>query len=1022
MIKSKGQTWLVSLCISFFFAVAAVCIGNGLRGERKAFADVGPYNTAQSVSASGANVTAGSDQSGSVTHKGLLIEPERTTGSYSGTLNAILPANSKIEFTFPGTAANADGQSKQLDFTFRFTSVATEEWFEIYTVMINNNWWNSMMVRDMEGHTRTTWKWGGGWFETARDDGFMYPQYGGSSLTAGYFNTTYTDGVFSIDVLSSEKNVTLAKFDCDAYASIDNPNLVCGLKKIDFSQGYTVSFSSNSSNGVATAPLLIEKINDQSFETAVWESEPDWYTAYAEIPIISISDEIISEYTSDEPLKVPSATYVYPLKETSAAAVAKIEIQKDGGEWQTVSAGEIISAAGNYVLRYTAVEGGSAVRNTTEKSFVVYRDYFDLADTVTLSGANVTASADKSGNVGHKGILIEPLKPMLSYGGEINGVFSGNAKLDFNFPGTKNDNGSARQIDFTFRFTDVNDSSNFFDVIVFNDGWSGWFNAMAVRDKYGHIRTTRYNDGKIFDKATSSDEDAALNNLPYYGGSDELSGYIDLQWNGEVLEIYALNASGVRYCLAKFDSSSYTDIDADNGVYGLQKIAFADGYKISFVSQSKNSEKTAPLLLEKINDIPLTDKFLAPEYMTYDSMEYIGGGDRVEITATRNAVADEDLGAGALFRYTVALGTLTLKGEKNVYPEGLDLAQIGENTFTYLFLDQSVNQAVVTLDTPPFIALNGIADEVGYRKGGQNASEYQILKSDVTAVDLLDGSVGADKISIYLKVPGAVEFIEISEGSFFPESLGVYEVKYVAYDNAGLSSEIVRKIRVIDGEVPAITINGTLPEEVLVGSSLILPSATATDGGQSVQDIKVNVYLGQKLIEAVNGKIVFEEAGIYRIVYMAVDTDGNESKTEYFINVKADNEKPVLPQVGLPDKIKLGTEISIPVVNADDNADGRVNVSVKVFYGIEEIEISSGKFTPDKEGVYTVVYTAKDNAGNTGESIYEITVLKNIIESGPTSTAGSVNVTAIILVCFGAAAVVVVGLVVAIVIKKRRNK
>ncbi|MGM9666148.1 MAG: hypothetical protein ACI3XX_06385, partial [Eubacteriales bacterium] len=530
-MKTKKRLVLPVAMLLALLMVAAALSGLGVfLGNGTVYAADATFDTVKAVSVSGATVTAGSDQSGSVTHKGLLISPETSTGEYSGRINALLPVKSTIQFSFPGTLlTDGSHNARQLDFTFRFTSVSNpDEWFEVYFFNVGwNGWYNKAAVRDSDGNLRTADQYGKYYgADNLTGENPHYPYYGSNDNASGMIATSVdSSGVLAIVVpmKAGEEvwNCVLAKFDSDEYTEVDNDNGICGLKKIDFSAGYTVSFSAKSKNEEATAPLLIEKINDQSFETATFEAEPSWYTDYADIPQISISGTVEKEYTTEDPLVIPSATFTYPIRGTETFDVAKIELQKDGGEWTTVSAGDTVSAAGNYTLRYTAVDGGVSSSNTVEKTFVVYGEYFDISDVVDVTGGTVTAGADKSGSVSHKGVLVSPSTSTGEYSGIIKALFKGNSKIDFNFAGTKKSNGASSPIDFTFRFTDVNDPDNYFDIIFFNDGWSGWYTAMAVRDKDGNIRTTRYSGDTltIFDATTSNDDDDSLNNLPYSGGS-----------------------------------------------------------------------------------------------------------------------------------------------------------------------------------------------------------------------------------------------------------------------------------------------------------------------------------------------------------------------------------------------------------------------------------------------------------------------------------------------------------------------
>lgn len=69
---------------------------------------------------------------------------------------------------------------------------------------------------------------------------------------------------------------------------------------------------------------------------------------------------------------------------------------------------------------------------------------------------------------------------------------------------------------------------------------------------------------------------------------------------------------------------------------------------------------------------------------------------------------------------------------------------------------------------------------------------------------------------------------------------------------------------------------------------------------------------------------------------------------------------------------KVGTGYPIPNATASDDYSGDVSVSTAVYYNYASenavnIRIADGCFTPDRAGSYTIVYTAKDGAGNVAE-------------------------------------------------------
>lgn len=103
-------------------------------------------------------------------------------------------------------------------------------------------------------------------------------------------------------------------------------------------------------------------------------------------------------------------------------------------------------------------------------------------------------------------------------------------------------------------------------------------------------------------------------------------------------------------------------------------------------------------------------------------------------------------------------------------------------------------------------------------------------------------------------------------------------------------------------------------------------------------------------------------------------------------NVYVDGDKPVInvdfgeyEKENLPNAI-LGKPYNIFPATAIDARDGEVPVKTNVYYnygstGRINVGISDGKFIPEKNRKYTIVYTATDNLGNVAKEILNVDVL-----------------------------------------------
>ena len=279
-----------------------------------------------------------------------------------------------------------------------------------------------------------------------------------------------------------------------------------------------------------------------------------------------------------------------------------------------------------------------------------------------------------------------------------------------------------------------------------------------------------------------------------------------------------------------------------------------------------------------------------------------------------------------------------------------------------------------------------VEDTLNFRLGGPNASSLTLRYADVTATDLVDGKEGVT-IKIYVQSPSSADFTEVADGSAFePTEIGEYTIKYVAIDKDNIASDgTLRTIIVIDGKVPVITVED-IADTALIKSSITVPTATATDGGDenvpldvtfnAIYKVNATDVTGEELNVAQGGKLTFDRAGTYVIVYYAIDADSNEIDKTFTVTVLPDTDRPVLTVEGGLDDVTAtkGEEVTVRAASATDEVDGNVNVTVKVAFGVTEIAVTDGKFVAENEGVYTVTYTATDEAGNTIEKSYSITV------------------------------------------------
>lgn len=199
-------------------------------------------------------------------------------------------------------------------------------------------------------------------------------------------------------------------------------------------------------------------------------------------------------------------------------------------------------------------------------------------------------------------------------------TFKNDTTLKFTFPETLDPNNKWWGGDFTVRVTDVRDESNYFDVVYFESkaikdennptGYSNCATGIVVEYK-GLVRSLNNAQNGIETTRSSSVLLCAPTFLSNYGGgngseaSRKRVGELAFVWDeNDVLSISNnhLTINKLR-TVAKFDG---TDAVSGTTAFGLPKLSFKDGYKISFLSnfdkEDVNDHATDVCLKEIITD------------------------------------------------------------------------------------------------------------------------------------------------------------------------------------------------------------------------------------------------------------------------------------------------------------------------------------------------------------------------------------------------------------------------------------
>lgn len=321
-------------------------------------------------------------------------------------------------------------------------------------------------------------------------------------------------------------------------------------------------------------------------------------------------------------------------------------------------------------------------------------------------------------------------------------------------------------------------------------------------------------------------------------------------------------------------------------------------------------------------------------------------------------------------------------------------------------------------DVAPTVALN----DLEYYTIVDKRANFSISAADVIAEDQAWGLLGAQYINIFVKAPQATEYVPL-QSFVFDGVTGEYFVRYEVTDGSGNTAQISRVVKYMPTR-PVLTVNGEVPQTGYVGVALTLPTATAVSGDTPL-NVTVSLVRNGQSVALTNNAFVPQTAGEYFLSYAVTDDNGLTAQQSFTVQVYADAAAPVITVdttgITLDDDgvlvLELGATLVPPTATAIDSVSGSLTVSVEVRKGTQTI--ATGETVLSEAGVYTVVYTAIDGAGNMATAVLEVLVKPEPqpqppIQPEEKGCGGTVT--------FGALIGLTTALGAAMYLKKRKNK
>ena len=302
------------------------------------------------------------------------------------------------------------------------------------------------------------------------------------------------------------------------------------------------------------------------------------------------------------------------------------------------------------------------------------------------------------------------------------------------------------------------------------------------------------------------------------------------------------------------------------------------------------------------------------------------------ITLNENEVVEVEI--GSVYNELGATAIDNVDGDitgEIVIVENVNTSVIGNYQITYNVVDSSGNNAVEVIRTVrvvdteiPVITLNG--NEVEEISHGEAYHELGAI-----AIDNVDGDLTGEIVV---------------KGNVNTSIIGNYQITYNVEDNAGNKAvEVTRTVRVVDTEIPVITLNGNEVEEISHGEVYHELGATAIDNVDG--DITGEIVI----VENVNTSVI----GNYQITYNVVDSSGNNA-VEVTRTVRVvDTEIPVITLNGNEvEEISHGEAYHELGATAIDNVDGDITGEIVIVENVNTSVI----------GNYQITYNVVDSSGN----------------------------------------------------------
>ena len=970
-MKIKKITKKISIAVLSF--VTCVCSFAGLGSISVNAAETVAISPTALVSLNEKTATATAQSAiySESTVKGVGLSSEQP---YSGQFAMTFGANEAFDlrYRFPNQYTTDSGHTTtaggDLKGNFKFTIADAVEPERQFVIEISSN--GSTCI-EYNGYYATTW--------TRTDLPSSQVNYGGYACGSGpkYNNadeTTICNSIFlewEGDILTvyacnsakSQGKQLIAQFNDIAYDT--SVKYAYGLPKINFPNGYTVSFSSNYEAGLDTdgdgmvddygTDVIFTSLNGVELGIESLNSIQNKQEIYAE-----------GEYVENE----------QPCIATKIGETAEFYLRSNYtyGDWNFNALDKKIDTlpsqmkAGKtfYTVTYNELSLTKTYLHTVKKAFEE-SDLVSVGEEASLSSVLPYAGAKE------KGILISSQN---AYTGALKGSFEGDLDLLYRFPnqyaadsGTATTAGGDKNGNFTFTIADVEEPDNIKKqfTLSFTANWAN------VQVGYNGKYVSTKNNG-----APAQFIDGYGNvcfNEPKYNNADETTAYnrLKLVWEGDVLCVYCSNSVKKlsEQLVAKFDGT--TAISTESGAYawGLPKLFFENGYTVSFSSNYEAGLDTdgdtvsddygTDVLFIAMNGVNLNEE--AVETETIVDIAYEGRYQKYSGLKTDIYVKKGEELTGFSQIYQVVTNGQTSFLDKKVF--NVDLSSVDVNTIG--------NYTVTaTIDAYPETYMPLTETFVFH------VEDYTLVNLELNGGFYGEEYYYTDNILPDLPVP-IREYFDFD--GWYTDSAFKNKVETIS---RGFTGTLYAKW--IDLYPPVITLRSGVNEVQAFGLgtniSLSAKDVVAYDesvvGEMPESTISISVKGANDTDFIAFENYQFNELGQYTARYTVTDAAGYSVFLDRIIFI----EQGVGPKLTLngemPSVGYVGKQIALPSTTVDE---GSTVVCIVVVDGAF-VTVTDNMIFLEKKGVYTVTYVGTSKLGYRTIKEYSLNVIEDV--EGPT--------------------------------------